>query len=150
MCQAAPIENELNIIPDSSAAHMSSHPREHDSVGVVLGASTAAFLAGLIAATAAVATIVILKRRQRMKRAPGRVPGSPHYIPARQNPYVSVPMQRGVADGKNALLDNEDNTTPKIFSPAKPAEYETATIKRNSHSLANGHHLRADLEDHFF
>ncbi|XP_065335644.1 semaphorin-5B [Cloeon dipterum] len=150
MCFTVPLENELNIIPDSSAAHIASRPRENDSVGIVLGASTAAFLAGLIAATAAVATIVIVKRRQRMKRGPGRVPGSPHYIPARQNPYVSVPMQRGVADGKNALLDNEDNTTPKIFSPAKPVEYETATIKRNSHSLANNHKLREDHDDHFF
>lgn len=146
MCQATAYKDKVQVNSDSL-----THPgEEQDSVGVVIGASTAAFLAGLVVAIAAVATIVIVKRRRRSRQAPARVPGSPHYIPARQNPYVSVPMQRGVADGKNTLLEAEDNTTPKIFSPTKMTDYETATIKRNSHSLTSGHNLRAELEDHLF
>lgn len=148
MCQALAYKDKVQV----NSADSLTHPGEENdsSVGVVIGASTAAFLAGLIVAIAAVATIVIVKRRRRTRQAPARVPGSPHYIPARQNPYVSVPMQRGVADGKNTLLEAEDNTTPKIFSPTKMNDYETATIKRNSHSLTSGHNLRAELEDHLF
>lgn len=99
-----------------------------------------------------------------------RIPGSPHYMSSKQNPYVTVPLKEiGSHHTKRALSSSSASSsngstpgshkasnggtgislgTPKLFS--KPlVEYETATIKRNSHSL-NGH-IRADLdEDRFF
>jgi chondroitin sulfate proteoglycan 4 len=106
-------------------------------------------------------------RRQRP-----RVPGSPHYISSKQNPYVTVPLKEvgthhtkrapsfssstSSSNGTGPASHKSSNGgtgvslgTPKLF--AKPlVEYETATIKRNSHSLVNGH-IRADLDqDKFF
>lgn len=81
-----------------------------------------------------------------------RVPSSPHYI-SQQNPYVTVPLKdahpkRTPSFSKSSALVNG---TPKLFSKP-PVEYETATIKRNSHSLLNGHIRSSNLEedDKFF
>lgn len=89
------------------------------------------------------------------KRTKPSLPSSPHYMPSKQNPYVTVPLKEIHAPkrtpsfskhngtltkngtlSKNGTLCN-GNGTPKIF--AKSGDYETATIKRNSHSLMNGH-----------
>lgn len=101
-----------------------------------------------------------------LRRQKPRIPGSPHYITSKQNPYVTVPLKEmsnnhakrapsfsSASSGSTGKSSSNGNGislgTPKLFS--KPmAEYETATIKRNSHSLANGH-IRADLDqDKFF
>nr|CAD7441943.1 unnamed protein product [Timema bartmani] len=133
------------------------------SVGMAIGLCLATFLLGIILATG---VWYIIKRRQRP-----RIPGSPHYISSKQNPYVTVPLKDvgnpskrtpsfSSASSSNGSAGTPHKSpangvigvphgTPKLFS--KPlVEYETATIKRNSHSLANGH-IRADLEqDKFF
>jgi len=129
------------------------------SVGLALGLCMTAFIAGLLL----MGFFCYMYARRRRPR----IPGSPHYISSKQNPYVTVPLKdTGSHHTKRALsfssssnssncltvglqkTPNGSAVTPKIF--AKPhAEYETATIKRNSHSL-NGH-IRADLEqDKFF
>jgi len=129
------------------------------SVGLALGLCMAAFIAGLLL----MGFFCYMYARRRRPR----IPGSPHYISSKQNPYVTVPLKdTGSHHTKRALsfssssssnncltvgsqkTPNGSAVTPKIF--AKPhVEYETATIKRNSHSL-NGH-IRADLEqDKFF
>jgi chondroitin sulfate proteoglycan 4 len=79
-----------------------------------------------------------------------RVPGSPHYISSKQNPYVTVPLKEVHSPKRTPSFRGQPSPTPKLFAKSG-GEYETATIKRNSHSLANGHGVRADLEqDKFF
>lgn len=121
------------------------------SVAVVLGCSLAAFLVGLVAA--------LMSMHYCQKRKKVRIPGSPHYISSKQNPYVTVPLREppkrtpscasnGSANHKSA---NGNGIVPSKIFASKPTEYETATIKRNSHSLSNGHAVRAQLdEDKFF
>ena len=129
------------------------------SIGLALGLCMTAFLAGLL--LMGLFCYVYVRRRR------PRIPGSPHYISSKQNPYVTVPLKdagshhtkRALSFSSSASSSNGSTVgsqktpngatgTPKLF--AKPhAEYETATIKRNSHSL-NGH-IRADLDqDKFF
>ncbi|XP_050547311.1 semaphorin-5A-like [Daktulosphaira vitifoliae] len=93
-----------------------------------------------------------------IKRQKPKLPSSPHYITSKQNPYVTVPMKdyrspakRTPSFTKPVIIGQQQNgTLPKLF--AKPAEYETATIKRNSHSLINGHmrSTQHDLEQEKF
>lgn len=134
------------------------------SVGLALGLCITAFIVGLL--LMGLFCYVYVRRRR------PRIPGSPHYISSKQNSYVTVPLKdSGSHHTKRALsfssasssngstlgsqrtlgsqkTPNGATVTPKLFT--KPhAEYETATIKRNSHSL-NGN-IRADLDqDRFF
>lgn len=115
------------------------------SFGSVFGLS---FLSFTVGATAALGLGYLYIQRRR----PG-IPSSPHFISTKQNSYVTVPLKEMHSpkrtpsfSSKNASLSNG---TPKLFAKL-PVDYETATIKRNSHSMANGH-IRADLEqDKFF
>lgn len=87
-----------------------------------------------------------------IKRQRPKLPSSPHYISSKQNPYVTVPMKDYRSPAKRTpsftkpvtIGQQQNGTLPKLF--AKPAEYETATIKRNSHSLMNGH-MRSTQQD---
>ncbi|XP_066996940.2 semaphorin 5c [Anabrus simplex] len=154
-------ENELNALGVQSS--LDADGSGSVSVAVVLGSCVAAFLIGIF--VSGVLCYFYLRRRQ------PRIRGSPHYITSKQNPYVTVPLKEASVHTKRAPSfssasssngstgsphKNTNNSgsgislgTPKLF--AKPmVEYETATIKRNSHSLANGH-IRADLDqDKFF
>jgi len=109
------------------------------------------FLAG---ASLACVAFYVRQRRQKPK-----LPSSPHYITTKQNPYVTVPMKDYRAPAKRTpsftkpstvtAQQHGNGTMPKLFN--KTADYETATIKRNSHGLANGHATRAkDLEQEKF
>lgn len=122
-------------------------------VGVILGCSLAAFMVGLVAA------VMMMYYCQKKRKV--RIPGSPHYITSKQNSYVTVPLREPPKRTPSATSSNGSSTykmspingngiiPTKLFS--KPADYETATIKRNSHPLSNGHAVRAQLdEDKFF
>ena len=125
-------------------------------VGIVLGCSLAAFMIGLLGA------IMLMYYCQKKRKV--RIPGSPHYITSKQNSYVTVPLReppkRTPSSASSNVSSSNYKTTAmngngggiissKLFS--KPAEYETATIKRNSHPLSNGHAVRAQMdEDKFF
>lgn len=107
----------------------------------------------------------------RRRKSP-ELPSSPHYITAKQNPYVTVPMKeyhhhraaakrtpsfngRTSAQASAAQQHNTGGggaTLPRLFGGGKSADYETATIKRNSHGLVNGHARanRHDLEQERF
>ncbi|GLH12202.1 Semaphorin-2A [Gryllus bimaculatus] len=139
--------NDLAIPSSLDADAASTIP-----IPVVLGSCAAAFTAGTVLAAL---FCYFLFRQQR-----SRVPGSPHYISSKQNPYVTVPLKEVGSHARRTSSPVTSSTcsssggksagsgTPKLFT--KPSEYETATIKRNSHSLANGH-IRMDLDqDKFF
>lgn len=80
------------------------------------------------------------------------VPSSPHYI-SKQNPYVTVPLKEVITPKRTPSFSKNSlslNGGPKVSSKTI-TEYETATIKRNSHSLLNGHARTSNLEqDPFF
>lgn len=121
-------------------------------VGIVLGCSLAAFMVGSLAA------MMLMYYCQKKRKV--RIPGSPHYITSKQNSYVTVPLREppkrtpsgtsnGSSNHKSTAVNGNGIISSKLFS--KPAEYETATIKRNSHPLSNGHAVRAQLdEDKFY
>lgn len=115
------------------------------SFGSVFGLCMLAFLVG--AGGACGLGYLYLHRRR------PRLPSSPHFISSKQNSYVTVPLKEIHTPKRTPSFSSKSTTlangTPKLFSKL-PVDYETATIKRNSHSLANGH-IRADLEqDKFF
>jgi len=134
------------------------------SIGLALGSCVAAFVVGLVL-MGVLCYLYVHHRRP-------RIPGSPHDVSSKQNPYVTVPLKEvgsyytkhtpsfsSSASSGNVSTPGSHKTpnggtgtslgTPKLF--AKPlVEHETATIKRNSHTLGNGH-IRADLDqDKFF
>lgn len=78
------------------------------------------------------------------KRKP-RLPSSPHYISAKQNPYITVPLQElpSKRQGTSSSHSILNNTHHGSIKSNKCYDYDTATIKRNSHSLNNGH-MKAD------
>lgn len=103
------------------------------SAGTVVACMSAGFIIGLLCACA----MIFLYFRKRKVR----IPSSPHYISAKQNPYITVPLQemppkRQGASTSNSILNNSHNGTLKSN---KCYDYDTATIKRNSHGLNNGH-----------
>lgn len=118
-------------------------PKGGADVGVVLGCSLAAFIFGSVIALAA--TYYYQKHRR------VRVPGSPHYI-SKPNSYVTVPLREPPKRSSSSASSNgssgyktSSSSPTKLF--AKPPDYETATIKRNSHTAMNGHGVRTPLDE---
>lgn len=107
------------------------------SPGLVIGCVVAGIVIGVLGSIG----ILYLYFR---KRKP-YLPSSPHYITAKQNPYIAVPLQelppkRAGASTSNSILNNSQHGTIKSN---KCYDYDASTIKRNSHSLNNGH-MKAD------
>lgn len=147
---------DIDILP---APSLDSSSAGYVSVWTVLGCCCAGFVLGLLCAAAA-------WYYQQRKRIP-HIPSSPCYMSTKQNPYVTVPLKETIgqkpkrtasfssatSNGShkpivncNSLNRNSLNhPTPKLFS--KPADYETSTIKRNSH---NSNNVRPDLEQEKF
>ncbi|XP_011301281.1 semaphorin-5A isoform X2 [Fopius arisanus] len=119
-------------------------------VGAVVGGCIVGFLAG-VGIAVGVGFVYVKKRKV-------RVPGSPHYI-SKQNPYVAVPLKEccfqvnakrapsfsGARDLNGTLRKPNPNVnglgSPKLYP--KALDYESATLKRNSHGQQ---HIRADLD----
>lgn len=122
----------------------------------VLGCCFAGFVLGLACAAA----VWYYYKRKRIPH----IPSSPCYMSTKQNPYVTVPLKETISqkpkrtasfssatsNGSHKPVVNcnsvLNHTTPKLFS--KPSDYDTATIKRNSHNLNGG--VRPDLEQEKF
>ncbi|XP_015110024.1 semaphorin-5A isoform X1 [Diachasma alloeum] len=121
------------------------------SVGAVVGGCIVGFLAGVGLAVGA--GFVYVKKRK------VRVPGSPHYI-SKQNPYVAVPLKEccfqvnakrapsfsGSRDINGTLRTKPNPNVNGLGSPKlypKALDYDSATLKRNSHGQQ---HIRADLD----
>lgn len=123
------------------------------STGVVLAYCLAGFIVGLAFAC------FIFFFYTRTKR-PG-IPSSPHYLPSKQNPYITIPLQdvpskrqtySSTSDRERNsafIMNNTSSGTLKHHS--KSNDYDTATVKRNSHTMNNGH-LRSenDLLDKYY
>ncbi|XP_073996502.1 semaphorin 5c isoform X4 [Rhodnius prolixus] len=118
-------------------------------IGTAIGCLVIGFLVGTVSS--------LLLRHFLDRRSHNRLPASPHYISSKQNPYVTVPLKETPASPKRTPSFSRQNSNNsangsgvRLFKPSAP-DYDTATIKRNSHALANGH-IRADLhqQDKFF
>ncbi|KAG8249732.1 Semaphorin-5A [Homalodisca vitripennis] len=149
LCQGQHRESRICLEDDDFNEITPQLALDRASVGVSFGSVFAfCLLAFAVGAGLAVGLGYVYLQRRRP-----RIPSSPHFISTKQNSYVTVPLKEMHSpkrtpsfSAKNASLSNG---TPKLFAKL-PVDYETATIKRNSHSMANGH-IRADLEqDKFF
>ncbi|KAF5272830.1 hypothetical protein FQR65_LT00426 [Abscondita terminalis] len=110
---------------------------EIESASVSTGTVVGCVLAGVVLGLLCSSVMIYFYFR---KRKP-HLPSSPHYISAKQNPYITVPLQdlpgkRHAASSSHSILNNSHHGTMKLN---KAIDYDTATIKRNSHSLNNGH-----------
>lgn len=110
---------------------------EVEPTSIATGTVVGCILAGVVIGLLCSGVMMYLYFR---KRKP-RLPSSPHYISAKQNPYITVPLQelpgkRQRASTSNSILNNSHNGTLKSN---KYYDYDTATIKRNSQGLNNGH-----------
>ncbi|XP_024085624.1 semaphorin-5B isoform X1 [Cimex lectularius] len=126
-----------------------------EASGLGIGTAIGCLLVGLLLGF--ISFLIFKKFLER--RSTNRLPSSPHYISSKQNPYVTVPLKETPRTSpKRAPSFNRQNSngSSRLFKGTMggnglPVEYETATIKRNSHSLVNGN-LRTDLteQDKFF
>ncbi|XP_026679281.1 semaphorin-5B [Diaphorina citri] len=166
LCQGEDTDTRICMENNVAEVRLASGPLSTPSI---FGFCLLAFLLGC-AVSAAICHYYL-------KRTKPSLPSSPHYMPSKQNPYVTVPLKdihspkrtpsfskhngtltrnggtltrnggtltrNGGTLTRNGSIAN-GNGTPKIF--AKTGDYETATIKRNSHSLMNGHMRSNDLE----
>ncbi|KOC59161.1 Semaphorin-5B [Habropoda laboriosa] len=150
MCQG-PGRETRDCLPDCTDndvnALRSSVESSGVTIGAVVGSCVAGFLVGLAVTT--VLSFCYLKRRQQ------RIPGSPHYI-TKQNPYVTVPLKEvnakrqpsfsGSTNGTGTLRGKNNPNVNGLGSPKpypKSLDYESATLKRNSHGQQ---HIRVDLD----
>lgn len=147
MCQGASRETR-DCLPDCSGNEVNalwSMERSGITIGAVVGSCVVGFLVGL--AVTAILSFYYLKRRQQ------RIPGSPHYI-SKQNSYVTVPMKEvntkrqpsfsGSTNGNGTLRGKNNPNVNTLGSPKlypKSLDYESATLKRNSHGQQ---HIRVD------
>lgn len=125
------------------------------STGVVLAYCFAGFIVGLVCACFLFFFY--------MRRKKPRIPSSPHYLPSKQNPYITVPLQEvpskrhvygspSSSSNGSAIMHSPGNTmgTLKLYTKSL-ADSDTATIKRNSHSMNNGHNrTESDVLDKYY
>ncbi|CAG9568073.1 unnamed protein product [Danaus chrysippus] len=112
--------------------------------------------------------VVVACYRRPWKRSTVRVPSSPHYITAKQNSYVTVPLKprkakrqpsfsgMGTSSGilvksNNLSNANHNNTmaTPKLYPKAIANEYDSmGTLRRHSNQPNNKTNI--DIEEEKF
>lgn len=117
------------------------------SAGVTPGVTIVIALLGFIVGMCAAGSLLYVYQ----KRKKNSIPSSPHYMSAKQNPYITLPLhdrpfKRQSASTSNNVLNNVHNGTLK----SKCYDYDTATIKRNSHGLNNGHAKQELMSDDKF
>lgn len=112
------------------------------------------------------AGVVIVFFKLRHKQHKNRIPSSPHYI-TQPNSYVSVPLKEVPKKRKPSFSGNQSTSgtmtlsksnninadknnslmgTPKLYPKSMAAEYEPATLKRNSHTLQSNGNCRNNLD----
>ncbi|XP_068619537.1 semaphorin 5c [Battus philenor] len=169
------LDNELYAMPAYSQnvemASFVTSSNESLSIGAIVGCVVAAFAMGCLVCLAGV--IYCQRRRGGLpwRRQP-RVPSSPHYITAKQNSYVTVPLKEvprkakrqpsftGIGGPSGILLSKSNNisnpnnhnsalATPKLYPKAIANEYDSmGTLRRHSNQPNNKTNL--DIEDDKF
>ncbi|XP_045503919.1 semaphorin-5B [Colias croceus] len=169
------MDNELYAMPAySQGVEMASFVTLRNdslSVGGIVGCVVAAFIMGCLVC---LAVVIFCHRRGSLPwRKQPRVPSSPHYITAKQNSYVTVPLKEvprkakrqpsfsGIGGTSGILLSKSNNisnannhntaiTTPKLYPKAIANEYDSmGTIRRHSNQPNNKNNLDVE-EDKFY
>ncbi|KAJ2954752.1 hypothetical protein O0L34_g3055 [Tuta absoluta] len=169
------IDNELYALPAYTsnlelASFVTVDGRESLGAGGIFGCVFAAFVIGWLLC---LASVVYCQRRG--SRLPWsrktRVPSSPHYITAKQNSYVTVPLKdvprkakrqpsfTGIGGPSGILLSKSNNinannhntaATPKLYPKAIANEYDSVgTLRRHSNQPNNKNNLDVE-EDKFY
>lgn len=73
-----------------------------------------------------------------LKKRKTRIPSSPHYMSAKQNPYIAVPFQERPSKKPSTTASSIVTNIHNTLKPVKYADYENTTLKRNSHTLYGG------------
>lgn len=171
------LDNELYAMPAYSqnvemASFVTMAGNETLSLGSIIGCVVAAFVMGCLVCLAGV--IFCQRRGTRMPwNKQNRVPSSPHYITAKQNSYVTVPLKEvprkakrqpsftGIGGTSGILLSKSNNisnannhnnatTTPKLYPKAIANEYDSlGTLRRHSNQPNNKNNLDIE-EDKFY
>nr|XP_021191662.2 semaphorin-5B [Helicoverpa armigera] len=171
------LDNELYAMPAYSqnvemASFVTMAGNETLSLGSIIGCVVAAFVMGCLVCLAGV--IFCQRRGTRMPWSKqNRVPSSPHYITAKQNSYVTVPLKEvprkakrqpsftGIGGTSGILLSKSNNisnannhnnatTTPKLYPKAIANEYDSlGTLRRHSNQPNNKNNLDIE-EDKFY
>ncbi|KAG7309284.1 hypothetical protein JYU34_005224 [Plutella xylostella] len=166
------IDNELSPMLNYTVA--ASFVKDNGSLGAgsIVGCVLAAFAMGCLVCLAA----VIYCSRRHGTRLPWhrstRVPSSPHYITAKQNSYVTVPLKdvprkakrqpsfTGIGGASGILLSKSNNisnannhnnsmATPKLYPKAIANEYDSMGTLRRHSNLPN-HRNNLDMEEEKF
>ncbi|XP_072933331.1 semaphorin 5c-like [Epargyreus clarus] len=172
----AELDNELYAMPAYSqnvemASFVTMAHTDSLSVGAIIGCVVAAFVMGCLVCLAGV--IFCHRRGSFPWRSAPRVPSSPHYITAKQNSYVTVPLKdvprkakrqpsfTGIGNSSGILLSKSNNisnannhntvaTTPKLYPKAIANEYDSmGTLRRHSNQPNNKSNLDIE-EDKFY
>lgn len=116
LCQGSDIHSRLCDEPVANEVLEGSV-----GAGTVIGCVALGFIVGALAALAGYYL--------HDKRSRHRVPGSPHYISSKQNPYVTVPLKEAPSPRRApSFSKTTGGNAPKLFS--KPLQdYETADRK---------------------
>ncbi|KAF5284738.1 hypothetical protein FQA39_LY04463 [Lamprigera yunnana] len=136
ICRGHSNESRMCILDMSN--ELNALGLEVEAASVSTGTIIGCILAGVVIGVLCSCIIIYFYVR---KRKP-RLPSSPHYISAKQNPYITVPLQdvpskrQGASSSSHSILNNSNQGTMKLN---KVYDYDTTTAKRNSHSLNNGH-----------
>ncbi|CAH2054373.1 unnamed protein product, partial [Iphiclides podalirius] len=176
-CGDADLDNELYAMPAYSqnvemASFVTMSGNESLSVGAIVGCVVAAFVMGCLVCLAGV--IYCQRRGAGLPwRKQPRVPSSPHYITAKQNSYVTVPLKEvprkakrqpsfsGIGGSGGILLSKSNNisnpnnhntavATPKLYPKAIANEYDSmGTLRRHSNQPNNKANLDIE-EDKFY
>nr|XP_032522698.1 semaphorin-5B-like [Danaus plexippus plexippus] len=169
-CGDDDMDNELYAMPaysqnveSASFVTMSSEPL---GVGGIVGCVVGAFVMGCLLCLG-----VVVACYRRPWRSAARVPSSPHYITAKQNSYVTVPLKdvprkakrqpsfSGLGNSSGILVKsnnlsnaNHNNTmaTPKLYPKAIANEYDSmGTLRRHSNQPNNKTNIDIE-EDKFY
>ncbi|CAH2095397.1 unnamed protein product [Euphydryas editha] len=169
------MDNELYAMPAYSqnvemASFVTMSNNESLSLGGIIGCVVAAFVLGCL--TCAAGAAVCQRRGALAWRRAARVPSSPHYITAKQNSYVTVPLKEvprkakrqpsftGIGNSSGILLSKSNNisnanhnnptTTPKLYPKAIANEYDSmGTLRRHSNQPNNKTNIDVE-EDKFY
>ncbi|XP_044765447.1 semaphorin-5B isoform X1 [Coccinella septempunctata] len=140
VCQGSSFETRICVTRGPNDCGQSE--LQLQSASIPIGLAIAYLIIGaILGVTCGVICVHIHLRKKKTK-----IPSSPHYINAKQNPYVTVPLhnrsKKNSASTSNNLLNNVHSGTIKS---SKCYDYDT--VKRGNHVFANIHHKQDFLSD---
>ena len=123
----------LCYVSDIHSALMESRSIDMTSILIIIGYVIIGFIICLVCS--------VIFFFNYLKKKKHRIPSSPHYINAKQNSYTPIPIKDRPSRKQSQTSSNSIKNNLNINGSLKLSkcnEYESSTIKRNSHGLNNG------------